>query len=699
MIANLQTDIRFVKGVGPQKALLLNKLGILTLEDLLLYLPRTYIEREQCCRLSEMQGDNSYKIILRLKNIKQLLFKGGKRQLRAEFTDGKELLHAIWFHYQGWQLTELRKGAIYILEGKLKVFNRQKQMVHPKFTLFQEEEFDLEYPDDEAWSGREILPIYPASAELTQNFLRKIIFQVFSEHQDLIRETIPEYIRSKHSLPGLRESIELIHFPKVREDADTGRKRLIFEELFYHQMMLARVYKKRSTAGEGIPLGVKRNYTTKLKNSLPFSLTTAQKRVLREIVSDMESDRRMNRLLQGDVGSGKTIIALFALLLAIENGYQGVLLVPTEILARQHFQTFSRLLLEQPEIRITLLLGGHRKGTKESLEQITSGASQLIIGTHALLEERVVFKKSGLIVIDEQQRFGVQQRTLLPDKSGKPDILYLTATPIPRSLALTIYGDLDISVIDELPPNRKPVKTILKKGEQKAAIYQKIPGFIKKGNQIYIVCPLISETEKLDLIDAERLHQYLKEVTFPQFEVELIHSRMKSAVKEEVMQRFQKNEINILVSTTVIEVGVDVPNASVMIIEHSERFGLSQLHQLRGRVGRGPDESSCYLIYYEPISQIARERLKTMETTNDGFLIADKDLQLRGPGDFFGTSQSGLPVFRFTDIVRDREILQQARTEARNLVLEDYPLAKPENDVIKERYTTHYQTREELFSY
>ena len=407
----------------------------------------------------------------------------------------------------------------------------------------------------------------------------------------------------------------------------------------------------------------------------------------------------MNRLLQGDVGSGKTIIALFAMLLAIENGYQAVMLVPTEILAKQHFQTFSRLLTNQPEIKISLILGGNRKGTRDTLSDISDGKVHLIIGTHALLERRVNFNKAGIVVIDEQQRFGVQQRTVLPEKSGYPDVLYLSATPIPRSLALTLYGDLDISILDELPPNRKEVKTILQKSNSKLNLYNKLPQFIGRGNQIYIVCPLISETEKIDLLDAERLYQYLKEVQFPQFEVELIHSRMKPAAKESIMKRFQENMINILVSTTVIEVGVDVPNASVMIIEHAERFGLSQLHQLRGRVGRGPDESFCYLIYQEPISALARERLKIMSATNDGFLIAEKDLQIRGPGDFFGTNQSGVPIFRFSNIITDMNILQQARVEARDIVLEDFDFEKQENNLIRERYLTYYKTREELFSY
>ncbi len=701
MSNSFQNEVRYLKGVGFQKAQLLGSLGILTVEDLLFHLPRFYIEKEQCCRIADMELDRAYRVLLRVKSVKPMFIRGGRKQLRVVFTDGEKDLLGVWFNYQWWHTAGLKPGVTVILDGILKEYRKTPQFIHPGIEIIDSEEPEGELPQIQApdWSGRELLPVYPSTAGLTQNNIRKLIYRAFQDYQYSIRETIPGYIRKRNNLIGLKESIAAIHFPETKAEAETGRRRMIFEELFYHQMMLARVYRKHKQEEKGISFHVKKINTTQLKNTLPFNLTKAQKRVLREIVADMESKQRMNRLLQGDVGSGKTIIALFTMLLAIENGYQAVMLVPTEILARQHYESISRLLVRQPEINICLILGGKRKGTKESLEDVVSGKADIIIGTHALLEKRVVFKKAGLVVIDEQQRFGVQQRATLPGKSGFPDILYLSATPIPRSLALTLYGDLDISILDELPPNRKPVKTTQKPASKREEIYKKLFSLLDRGRQVYIVSPLISETEKLDLLDAERLYLSLKEGPFADYSVELIHSRMKPSDKESIMKRFQENKIDILVSTTVIEVGVDVPNASVMIIEHAERFGLSQLHQLRGRVGRGTEESFCFLVYYNQLSQAARERLKIMTETNDGFLIAEKDLELRGPGDFFGTNQSGVPLFRFTDLKRDLTILQEARREARDLVLEDYSFTREENREVRERYRVAYLTREELFSY
>ncbi len=698
MNKDLQNEVSCIKGVGLQTARKLNQIDVFTVEDLLLHLPHTYLAREYCRKISEMEVNKRYKIIVRLSSIKQSYFSGRRRQLRAIFTDGQTELQAIWFHYKYWQLNDLKPGVFVVLNGLLKKYRNTYQMVHPEYQAINTE---ILYPSFSADDGKEqeLLPVYPLTAGLNQNTLRKIIKQAYRDFHDMIKETLPDYIRKEYSLTNLQETIQTLHFPETGQKIRDARKRLCFEELFYHQMMLARIYKKNSFQNKGISFVIKKKNTTKLKNSLTFSLTAAQKKVLREIIADMQSLKRMNRLLQGDVGSGKTIVALFAMLLAIENGYQAVMLVPTEILAKQHCQNISKLLAEQPEIKVSLILGGNRKGTKEALQDIISGNAQLIIGTHALLEERVIFKQAGLVVIDEQQRFGVQQRSVLPDKIGFPDILYLSATPIPRSLALTVYGDLDISILDELPPYRKPVKTILRPAEEKEEIYQEIPRYINKGRQVYIVCPLISETEKLDLLDAERLYRNLKDLFCPAIQIDLIHSRMKAADKEAIMQRFQKKETDILVSTTVIEVGVDVPNASVMIIEHAERFGLSQLHQLRGRVGRGSEEAFCFLVAYKPLSQAARKRLKIMTATNDGFLVAEKDLEIRGPGEFFGTNQAGVPLFRFTDLTRDMEILRQARTAAREIVLTDFFLTRPENSSIKERYRKVYQTKEELFSY
>ncbi|MBN2460418.1 MAG: ATP-dependent DNA helicase RecG, partial [Candidatus Cloacimonetes bacterium] len=469
-------------------------------------------------------------------------------------------------------------------------------------------------------------------------------------------------------------------------------------ELFYHQLMLARCQKYYHRQERGIRFRLEKTHTTRLKQSLPFTLTGAQKRVIREIVEDMTSHRQMNRLLQGDVGSGKTIITLFAMLIAVENGYQGVLMAPTEILAEQHYRNFKKLLGNQPEIRITLLKGGNYRGKKADKQMIASGEMKIVIGTHALLQKDVAFSKVGFACIDEQHRFGVEQRAFLSRKNDNPDLLYLSATPIPRSLALTVYGDLDISILDELPPGRKPIMTVWKNSDQLEELHDDIRDQIKKGRQVYIVCPLIEESAKINLRDAETTFEEISRI-FSEYRVALLHGRMNTAAKDEVMHDFKRGNIAILVSTTVIEVGIDVPNATIMVIEHAERFGLSQLHQLRGRIGRGAAESVCYLISHPPLSREARERLQTMVMTNDGFLIAEKDLELRGPGEFFGTEQSGLPAFRHANIVRDRDILHQARWQAFQIIEKDPEMASTENAILSRIYRENYQEREKLFYY
>ena len=413
----------------------------------------------------------------------------------------------------------------------------------------------------------------------------------------------------------------------------------------------------------------------------------------------MCSTQQMNRLLQGDVGSGKTIVIIFAMLLALENGFQSVLMAPTELLAEQHFLSLKNFLRNQPEIRIALLKGGNYKGKKHLKEQIAAGEIDIIVGTHALIQKDIEFHNVGLVVIDEQHRFGVKQRAVLSRKNKHPDLIYLSATPIPRSLALTVYGDLEISVLDELPPNRKPIKTIWRGASKKNLVYEEVERELKKGRQIYIVCPLVEESEKMDLLDAETLYERISNKIFPQYPSALVHGRMKTAEKDKVMADFKSGKTRILVSTTVIEVGIDVPNATVMIIEHAERFGLSQLHQLRGRVGRGSEKSFCYLIGYPPVSAEAKERLNTMVETGDGFKIAEKDLELRGPGEFFGTAQSGIPQFKHANIVRDRELLKETRILAFEIIKEDYELKLPKNEPLSRNYFKKYFDREKLFEF
>ncbi|MDP8231694.1 MAG: ATP-dependent DNA helicase RecG, partial [Candidatus Zophobacter franzmannii] len=475
------------------------------------------------------------------------------------------------------------------------------------------------------------------------------------------------------------------------------KKRFILEEFLYTQILWQRT--KKNGFKRGITFHPTGKLTKLMYEHLPYSLTEAQRRVVKELFSDMSSERQMNRLMQGDVGAGKTIVTLFAMLLAVENGYQATLLAPTEILAEQHFKTIGDLMSIFPDIHISLLKGGNYKGKKDILADIASGKSMIIIGTHALLQKTVVYHKVGLTVVDEQHRFGVQQRAELAKKNGRPDMLYLSATPIPRSLALTVYGDLEISVLDELPPGRKPIKTIWKSESKKQLVYEEIKKVLSRKRQIYIVCPLIEDTEKSDLLAAETLYEHLSNNTFKNYRCAILHGRMKNREKDATMIAFKNREIDILISTTVIEVGIDVPNASVMMIEHSERFGLSQLHQLRGRVGRGSDASFCYLISYPPLSKIGAERLRIMTETNDGFVIAERDLDLRGPGEFFGTKQSGLPVFKFANIVRDKGILSEAKELATRILKADPELVLPENQLIKDKYETEYRERESLFKY
>jgi len=521
-------------------------------------------------------------------------------------------------------------------------------------------------------------------------------FELYSKE---IEETLPEYIIKEFGFEPRYSSIQKMHFTQHPQEVSKLKVRYAFEELFYTQLMLARSRKHHNQKKNGHNFVLKKTYTSILKDSLSFDLTSAQKRVIREIVTDMNSERQMNRLLQGDVGSGKTIVTVFAMLLACENGYQAVIMVPTEILAEQHYYSINALLQNQPDIKIGLLKGGVSKAKKEMKEKIRQGDINIIIGTHALIQKDVIFHKAGLIVIDEQHRFGVEQRAELSRKNKNPDLLYLSATPIPRSLALTVYGDLEVSIIDEMPPGRKPIKTLWHNSEKSKIVYEKVLEQLKTGSQIYIVCPLIEESEKIDLLDAESLFQMLSTKVYSDYNVALLHGRMKTKEKDEIMENFKDGKIDVLVSTTVIEVGIDVPNATVMIIQHAERFGLSQLHQLRGRVGRGAEKSYCYLIVYPPISADGRERLNIMVETNDGFKIAEKDLEIRGPGDFFGTAQSGLPIMKHANLVRDQELLQQARILAQEIIEQDFSLKSEKNQILAETYFDTFLEKEKLFDY
>jgi len=690
MPIQFRDKIQFVKGVGPKRAKLLEKVGIKTVLDLLFYFPRDYLKKISDKRIIDLKINDIASVKARITGIDAEGNKFRKTQFQVYISDGSGYLTLLWFKPTPWLIKQFEVGKdIYIL-GKIQYYFNKLCVVHPDFEIVQEK------GKKNFWVERDILPLYHLTEGISNKILRKVIQNVF-ESGFTFSETIPEYLRKSHDLITIDQALHKIHIPENEDDIQSSRYRFIFEELFYLQLMLAR--KKVNWHKEyGFSMGLKKTFTTKLKNSLPFTLTNAQKRVLREIVEDMKTPYQMNRLLQGDVGSGKTIISLFAMLLAIENGYQAALMAPTEILATQHFFSLKEF-LKGMDLRIELLLGGVYTGKEQIKQDIESGDVDILIGTHSLIQKDVTFKALGIVIIDEQHRFGVMQRLSLTQKGVVPDKLIMSATPIPRSLALTVYGDLDVSVIDELPPHMQDIYTNWVEAGKKPEIYDFIRKQVKRGQQVYVVCPLVEESEKTDLKDATSTYKKLQKSIFSEFRIGLLHGQMPNQDKDKIMHNFKEHKIDILVSTTVIEVGIDVPNATIMMIEHAERFGLSQLHQLRGRVGRGKQKSYCVLIAYQPMTEEALKRLNTMKETNDGFRISEVDLEIRGPGEFFGTKQSGLPAFRIANIVRDRQLLEKTRELAFGIIQNDYNLNDQKNRELKEKYGKYYLKRERLFSY
>lgn len=689
----LQTSVKFVKGVGEHRARLLGKLGIKTVLDVMEFFPRSYISRKVNPALGELRIGERVALTVMISWVDTRSTARGRSILNIGVSDGQIGLICSWFSYPPSYEKLFQPGRTVWITGTLGEFNGQLQILHPDFELLDASSEELDF-----WREREVLPVYPLTEGITQNYLRKLVLHVFSLYAAQITETLPAEIIAKHHFPERKAALQKMHFALDLQTADSVRARFAYEELFYSQILWARHRANHDVKASGIVFENKRQLTTALKQKLPFALTGAQMRVTREIFADMTSTKQMSRLVQGDVGSGKTIVTLFAMLLAVENGYQAALMAPTEILADQHFHNFQKLLEGMP-VNLILLKGGNYKGKVDQKKQISSGEAQLIIGTHALIQKDVEFCKLGFIAIDEQHRFGVEQRALLARREPHPELLYLSATPIPRSLALTLYGDMEVSQIDEMPPNRKEVITYIRSDRKLDSVYQAVRMELQKGRQAYFVCPLVEESDKVDLVDAERLHQHLSKKVFPEFPCQLIHGRMANASKDEIMRSFKAGEIKVLISTTVIEVGVDVANATVMVVEHAERFGLAQLHQLRGRVGRGADQAFCYLIEHQPLSSMARERLATMSRTNDGFAIAEKDLELRGPGEMFGHEQSGMPQFRFANLVRDQIVLRQAREDAFEIVRSDPDLTKDEHALIKKMYQAKYSQKEELILY
>jgi ATP-dependent DNA helicase RecG len=680
----LETPIEFLKGVGPNRGFLLRKeLGIFKYGDLVNFFPNRYIDRTRYYKINELQNNVAeVQIIGKIINIKTVEFGRNQKRLVATFVDDTGQMDLNWFQGHKWIKESLKLNEVSVIFGKCAQYGNQYSMAHPEIELLSEHEKSLRSAMQPVYPSTETL----ANRGITNRVVNKMMQQLFLETQSLFSETLPSYLINELKLIPKNAALFNIHFPKSAEILAKAQFRLKFEELFFIQLQLITKNLIRKHKIKGHPFTkVGQFFNDFYKNHLPFELTNAQKRVVKEIRTDMGSNAQMNRLLQGDVGSGKTIVAFMSMLLALDNGFQACLMAPTEILANQHFIGLSELAASL-NINIKILTGSTKIAARRILhEELENGTLQILIGTHALLEDKVKFQNLGLAVIDEQHRFGVEQRSKLWKKNTvPPHILVMTATPIPRTLAMSLYGDLDISVIDELPPGRKPIQTVHRFDSNRLKVWKFIRDEIALGRQIYIVYPLIQESEKMDFKDLMDGYESIsRDFPLPHYSISILHGKMKPADKDAEMKRFSEGKTNIMVATTVIEVGVNVPNASVMIIESAERFGLSQLHQLRGRVGRGADQSYCILMTSFKLSSDSKTRMETMVSTNDGFEIAEVDLKLRGPGDLMGTQQSGVLNLQIADIVRDRDILLLARNYAIKILKEDAPLQKPENATLK----------------
>ena len=684
---NLTYPITYLKGVSVQRATLIyTELGIKTCNDLLYFFPFRYIDKTTFYTVKELQPNTSeVQIVGKITKVKSVAQKRGSR-LVATFEDATGTMELVWFKGQKWIKEALKINEPYVVFGKLNHYNGRFSIPHPEMEEVSAYKKKLQ---------SKMQPVYPSTEKLTNSgvsnkMIRTYVQQVLQQFYENIQESLsPEIIENFH-LISKRDALLNAHFPKNQEYLSKAQNRLKFEELFFIQLELLTKKLINKTKIKGVVFkNVGAHFTTFYDNYLPFDLTNAQKRVLKEIRKDVASGAQMNRLLQGDVGSGKTIVALLSMLLAIDNGFQATIMAPTEILAMQHYLAISELLTSM-DLRVDLLTGSVKvKKRREIHQNLEDGTLNILIGTHALLEDKVKFKNLGIAIIDEQHRFGVAQRSKLWKKNTIiPHILVMTATPIPRTLAMSVYGDLDISVIDELPPGRKEVKTVHRFDRNRLSVFKFMKDEIDKGRQIYVVYPLIQESEAMDYKDLMDGYESIsREFPSPNYQISIVHGQMKPADKAYEMERFVKGETQIMVATTVIEVGVNVPNASVMIIESSERFGLSQLHQLRGRVGRGADQSYCILLSSYKLSEEGKTRLKTMVETTDGFKIAEVDLKLRGPGNLMGTQQSGVLNLKIADVVKDSQILVAARNTAISLLQDDSNLSKPENANINRAYS------------
>jgi len=682
----LHQSVQFLKGVGPKRSEILGRLGIHTIHDMLSYFPRDYKDRTRIQKISEAKIGAEITIHARILAVDNRMARNRKYILEAFVTDETGTIAATWFN-QPFLMNKFHVGDNLFLHGKVGAY-KYLQLLSPEYEVVQDDETNIK--------DGGIIPVYPLTERISQTQFRKIMKEAVHHFANHIEEILPKELLVKNHLLPLDKAIREIHSPETFDALKRAKSRLVYDELLILEMAMAL---RRSGIKEetGISFKVGTNVDTHIRKLIPFTLTNAQEGAIREITADMRSSKPMNRLLQGDVGSGKTVVAIYAILVAIANGYQAAFMAPTEILSEQHFQTIQKY-LQHSHVRMHLLTGNtNSKFKKDTLEQIRNGQIDLVIGTHALIEETVQFKKLGLVVIDEQHKFGVIQRLKLKEKGFSPDVLIMTATPIPRTLSITLFGDLDISILDEMPPGRPPIKTFLVTKEKEQEAYKFIQGEVAKGRQVFIVYPLVEESDVFDLKAAVTEAKRLQHNIFPDRKVGLLHGQMKPAEKESVMSDFKERRYDILVSTIIIEVGIDIPNATVMVVEHAERFGLAQLHQLRGRIGRGSEQSYC-LLFGNPKTQESRERLRIMTKTCDGFKIAEMDFKLRGPGEFFGTRQHGLPELKISDLIRDFPILKQARADAFEIVSRDPHLTQITHQKIRQKVLETFKDRLELIS-
>ena len=663
------SSVSLLKGIGEQRERKLQKLGIMTIADLLTHYPREYKDRSEILKIADLPMEESSTFLAQVKEEGQNSRHGRLVYTRMKVYDETGSVGVLWYN-QPYMKNSLKIGEWYLFSGKLQKKYGRTEILSPEVERIGEN-----------FAGGRIIPVYPSTEGVSQKMLRNLMEDALSQMQGGMREELPLWLRKEYKLAERNFAIENIHFPKTEQGFYDARRRLVFEELFVLQTALFQLKNTLEDSGEGIILK-KKKALQEVESLLPFALTNAQKRVLKEIEKDMSSGKIMNRLVQGDVGSGKTAVAMAAAYWAIKNGYQATIMAPTEVLANQHFESFQKIFVPAG-IKVVLLTGSLKaKEKREALEQVKSGEVQMIVGTHAVIQKGVEYQNLGLAITDEQHRFGVRQRSTLAEKGENVHTLVMTATPIPRTLALILYGDLDISIIDELPPGRQKIDTSAVDSRYHQRIYTFIQKHVKEGRQAYVICPMIEENEKLEV---QNVLDYTEELIqeLPECRVSCVHGKMKAKEKQEIMDNFAAGEIDVLVSTTVIEVGINVPNATIMLIENAERFGLAQLHQLRGRVGRGSEKSYCILVS-DTKTKVAKERMKTMTESEDGFVISEKDLKLRGPGEFFGIRQHGLPELKIADLYKDMAILKEAQSAAAELLKRDRFLEKEEHQLLKE---------------